>query len=662
MENENLVPGTNASATPQTSPAVSPAPSFQGNTLLLVAALLILLGFFLPWINTGIGRGDYDEIGFGVPTINGTNLISLAGRIPEAGWLLTIYLILIPVGSLLVAYNAYQKTFSEKTMMFGIAAAVFLPITLFALYIIIPKYELFDMDDFGRGSLKLGIGFIMMVIGSVYCFIYAMRRISQNMNRISPGPMFKFGAIGGGVTGALTYLIFDNMNDSEGAILYIYLGLFISGILLSAYLYKNNTRVNSNYHSSIVTGFIFSGAYAFSLFIIASITSNGAATGMQGQLFIFLLVGQCLFGFIISSMSGNTGVMQMSTANTVDNSEAPIANAGQAEIPVQSKTVSPPFDWGAFYKKNKRTIITGSILLVCGVAAWILLKPNPERDGRKAAKAECNCKADHDKAITKAYEDFISGFDSAHFKSRSEARAKLQETMTGLETANIQCSTTAKEKFEKLGKKFRKDNKKAAKFYAAYYKSINSCVIGTDRAALSNKLEEKIRTIKEPEPDIEKIKLDLINQSIPGWTFSYLSEIKEASVANTTRIDDRIEYTVDLKLESYSTNEQHDAQVIIAYNQGDDGWYMSNMNEVFITYNNMAPVGEWKTITPLSGCSYTIIDGGNKYWVQDGSYGTKYKGGGDDGETFQLSGSQIYIASREDKPVNIIFKYTPNSQ
>lgn len=315
MENENPVQSTNESPSNSTNPVALQQSSFQGNILLLIAALLIVIGFFLPWINTGGYGGrnyDFDDSDFGVPSINGANLISLVGKIPEIGWLLTIYLILVPLGGTIVAFNAGQRTFSEKAMMFGIASAINIPLSLFTLYLSIPKRDLFGngkgtlsgSDFLSVGMFNLGIGFIMMVIGGAYCLIYAIGRISQYMKNVSSPQIFKYGGIGGVVTGVLIYLIMYNMGEMGGnsvtSIVFIYLVIVIVGVLLSCHLYRTNGAL-ANYHSGIVTGFVFSGAYVFTLLIIASITSN-EGTGQLGRVVIFLLVFQALFGFIITSL------------------------------------------------------------------------------------------------------------------------------------------------------------------------------------------------------------------------------------------------------------------------------------------------------------------------------------------------------------------------
>ena len=82
-------------------------------------------------------------------------------------------------------------------------------------------------------------------------------------------------------------------------------------------------------------------------------------------------------------------------------------------------------------------------------------------------------------------------------------------------------------------------------------------------------LRTRLQPSKIPEPDIEKIKNDLIGQKIPGWNFEYLSEIKLATISNTTRSTARIEFQIDLHMVGYTKTDDsyNDAQVIVTYLQ-----------------------------------------------------------------------------------------------
>ena len=101
----------------------------------------------------------------------------------------------------------------------------------------------------------------------------------------------------------------------------------------------------------------------------------------------------------------------------------------------------------------------------------------------------------------------------------------------------------------------------------------------------------------------------------------------------------------------------HDAQVNLVYLQNSDGWYLSEVKGIFITYTNPAPLNGWQQVVPLQNCTY-YISNDKKFWVKEGNYDQTYKGG-PDGEQFNLTSSYIYIQSRETEPVNLTFTYRP---
>lgn len=287
--------------TPETDLFTEPPAVSNRNILLMIAALAILAGFFLPWMAQNRSNLLYDDE-FPMPTVNGIYLVNLTSQIPHVGFLLMLFLVLVPIGSIIVAYNSYQHEFSEKIMMFGLAAAVFIPMSILSLYLMSPGAR-FLTGGFG-GGLKLGIGMILMGAGAIYCLVYAIGRIGRNMQGIASGPLFKYGAVGGVLTALLVYIVMKTMSG-EGAVgFYVYLLALIGGILSSVSMYRSKA-VYSNYHSGQVAGFIFSGTLTVTLIILSTIESSVIIGRISEGLF-FLLVFQVLFGFVVSSLVGNT--------------------------------------------------------------------------------------------------------------------------------------------------------------------------------------------------------------------------------------------------------------------------------------------------------------------------------------------------------------------
>lgn len=313
MENENILPPPNEPDAPSNlfDEPIRSVPKF--NILLLIAGLMILTGFFLPWIKfryPGIDFDMYDDMGAGIPTINGIYLLtSVNSEISELSWLLTIFLVFIPLGSGIVAFNSAIRGVLTKATVYGIAASVFLPLCLFTLYLFIPRYA-FGFGGSGR-MIRLGIGFILMVTGSGVCFIYAMIKMIEGVKNVNMIPSLKYNIIGGAVTAGITYLVFDNIKEPDEAIIYLYIAIFAVGLLVAGFLYRNNT-VNTNYYSSNIAGFIFSLVFSIVLLIIIGI-AKGFGETMATEGFVFLIVTQSLFGFIITSLSPGSATNKMIT-------------------------------------------------------------------------------------------------------------------------------------------------------------------------------------------------------------------------------------------------------------------------------------------------------------------------------------------------------------
>ena len=317
-------------------------------------------------------------------------------------------------------------------------------------------------------------------------------------------------------------------------------------------------------------------------------------------------------------------------------------------------------------ERKRRRFFTILILLVAGLGYagyYFFIRHDPIKDAKKAADAYCDCTVKYYDALIKTNEGFIKSFDSYNFKKRQDARNKLHELQNAVTTSYTTCNSNALVNYNELRNRFVTTQEEIRKFDFAYSAQQGICSLSNQSklTSLNSETENKISTIVDPEPDVLKIETDLIGKQIQGWNFDVLSEFNQTAITNTFRGTDRIEYTITTSLVGYRTSDVHEAQLIVTYNQGFDGWYFGDVKEVYITFEYNAPVNQWQEVTPLSNCTYTINHNDEQYWVQDGSYGSKYKAGGTDGETFYLRSSQIYLMSRETHPLKIVFKYTPSN-
>lgn len=138
-----------------------------------------------------------------------------------------------------------------------------------------------------------------------------MIKMIEGVKNVNMIPSLKYNIIGGAVTAGITYLVFDNIKEPDEAIIYLYIAIFAVGLLVAGFLYRNNT-VNTNYYSSNIAGFIFSLVFSIVLLIIIGI-AKGFGETMATEGFVFLIVTQSLFGFIITSLSPGSATNKMIT-------------------------------------------------------------------------------------------------------------------------------------------------------------------------------------------------------------------------------------------------------------------------------------------------------------------------------------------------------------
>lgn len=321
------------------------------------------------------------------------------------------------------------------------------------------------------------------------------------------------------------------------------------------------------------------------------------------------------------------------------------------------KRASDSWEW---VKLHKITVIGAVVSIIAIFGIYQYLKPNPETDAKKAVAEYCRCVEQHNDETIKVNESFLNSFASTNFKKRQDARKSWQDSQNSADNAELECQNSAKLKATEARNQYLSDNYRLQKFDLIYNDKNGFCnaTNQTKLNATNTEIENRILSIKDPTPDIEKIKSDLIGHSITGWSFDSLSEFKNVEILETESADERLEMKIKLKLYGESSNSEHDAEVLVVYTKGEDDWYFDSVKMNYITYTNKASVGEWGRVNPLKNCSYEIQNNGKKYFAKDGEYGTIYQGG-PGGEKFNLTNSTVYIMSREEYPIDLIFKYTP---
>lgn len=662
-------------------------------TLYLIACGLCLVGFFLNWFSISQSR-TYTNFDVTNPmnmehtdvtslSVTGTTIISKIWDEGGAALFLLFFIISIPLGALIIGSWKYYKREIRNTEICWISFMTLIPILLFSLY-------LFAVDDLNLGFINLGDnvkdsfggGLWLMILGSSILIYSAVSKIIILNKKNASGSLLKPGLLGGAICSIIIVIltkIFSEHYFRDANVYYLLLPLIILSISIAIAVqnFKTSNSLNFQYSDIVSIGFITSLSGALLTLFLFKIFYSDYIKYVPTSLLIVVVILFTQLGFVVSSigtlwttnMIYTPTVAQVQNVNVENQSSKVSSQPSSITQRPQININVPKVDWNKrfistkkFVSKNKMSlIVTASILIAFIIVYNLFIKPNPVKDAKFLAQNYCGCQEELNKNNLATMQAFLKDFDNKKYASKSAARSALNNLLQPNQTKFNDCVQQANMNYKNKDVDY---NAKGGKYVYTFEQTYNSLIgacnsNNNDVASIQTSIDEKIKTIKDPEPDISKIEADLIGQKILGWNFDYVSEIKQANIVNTTRASDRIEYKIDLHMIGYTQPDTNpnDAEVIVTYYQTDYGWSFGGVREVYITYTNIAPVGTWQSITPLSNTTYSISND-KRFWIKDGSYGQTYKGG-PDGDSYSLTSPTIFISSRETEPVSLIFTYYP---
>ncbi len=303
-----------------------------------------------------------------------------------------------------------------------------------------------------------------------------------------------------------------------------------------------------------------------------------------------------------------------------------------------------------FVKQQKIKLLISTVILGgLYLGYYFFLKPNPEKLAKEVAQLSCNCYKNYDEAILKIETDFNNNFKTDKYKSRRDAE-KEEGDLSDAEIIKLDnCLQEAIEKQKEGRVKFTQ-----SKELMVFDKELDSALTKCNREKQTTilKIKEeiitKIQTIKDPEPDTEKLKADLIGKELPGWKFEFISEIQSLTITNKIRNGNYIELVADITTKTSDGKQTNNYNnVTISYLLNDEGsWYLQNLSCTNFVYNIIVE-HVWKKVSIPSGVSYSINTHDRKGLVKEDSWNpTNYKLG-PDGDRLNLHSNVIYLASRE---------------
>jgi uncharacterized membrane protein YccF (DUF307 family) len=381
----------------------------------------------------------------------------------------------------------------------------------------------------------------------------------------------------------------------------------------------------------------------------------------------------------VNKYLGNTSAPQQQAINQIVSNPQTDVEQQSNTLSQQEKTVGPNTasindqlgpalkNLGSFVSKNRKILLGGFGLLLVGITFYkLFIKANPVGDGKKLAKLYCSCSNDLNKNNLTSMQSYLTEFDSKKFKSRTDARNSLSNILQKNQTKYSNCTQSANIKYTELLADYNAKGGRNAHTFQQTYSSISNACANTnssDAVALQSQIDEKIKSIIDPEPDIEKIKADLIGQEIIGWKFSYLNEYKTAEILSSAKSNDRIEYQVKFNLIDNTTNSgEHDCEVMVVYEQSENGWYLSGVNLNYIVYINTFYPDRYVQIAPFKNCKWNADNNYKMSWkTSNWEYASETITGPDKGATTLPYSTTYFIKSLEPNEIKVRFTYRPNN-
>ncbi len=168
----------------------------------------------------------------------------------------------------------------------------------------------------------------------------------------------------------------------------------------------------------------------------------------------------------------------------------------------------------------------------------------------------------------------------------------------------------------------------------------------------------EMNTIQDP--DVDRMKDDLIGKTIPGWIFEYLAEFQDFQIIEKWAGPKRIEYDANITLKSSNDTALYYANVRIIYQKtmDDKAWLFDTVRLKAFDYPNPVEVGAWLAIYPFENSTFKVDGNGPKFWIYDPCSDKTYSNNQLSALESQIVCDSLLLMSAENFPFVTRFKYT----
>lgn len=583
----------------------------QNKVLVLAISAVLVVAFFLPWIDYFTSQSAWDLI------------LGNTSKYIESSFKYT--LLLVPISGVLIFYGSLL---SEGSYVIRQKILFRLPIlTLIVITIVIAaniSENASESVDFEKFIKIFGVGFWLTVIASA---------------------LLAFLPIASGAATPTTNTIntVSYSSQSKIGIGFVLLGLVLIFISTQKQFFTKKVRVKDDF---------FGGLESYG--VLPEFQTLSRVNKDAKNTCLYAGLGALILGGIIFAGGRSSGKVTGEVGGTA----------------VASTAAVPKFDWNGatmdikkfLWKYKVITLIATGVVAGSFVVYNLFIKDDPVKDAKRLAKEYCGCTDELNKNKLTAMQSFVEGFAGKKYRSRLDARNDLNNLLQVSQAMYNDCTNKAETKFNVRHAEYgAKDVEARIKLENAYNSSALGCngAMNSESLAMQSKVNDNIKGIIDPEPGIDRIKGDLIGREIPGWRFTYLNQFKFADILNISKAEDRIEYQVKFILNEANIGD-HECEVIIVYLLNESGWYMSGANMIYARYTNLFFPDSYRMIRILPGCNWSAENNYKMAWKTSESAFAGEIVTGPNLEPATLPASEIfYIRSLEDSTILVRFTYRP---
>ena len=612
----------------------------NNKSVIITLSAILVAAFFMPWVKFFVSLSGWDM------------LFGEAGRYIDTG--LKYIAILIPIAGAIIIYGA---AFNNENYPVAKGLLFRLPIITLVILIIAIVSKIADTGGRFRSSdleniTKIfGVGFWLTLAASI---ILPFLQSKTTIAKVSPS------------------LPTNYTGKSKAGIALLIIGLILIVVSTQNQFFTKTSRYRVDLGAQGLPDAynIMGPVYDTQTYIDTKKKNAFLYSGIAALLIggLIFASGRSTTNLIPNKVENTTGEPMNENQNSTQSVTATNYTRPQVNINL------PKVDWDntfakvkAFLNKYKVILLSGSGTLIVFLVVYnLFIKADPVKDAKNLAKNYCACSEELNKNNSASMQSYLDSFDNKKFKSRIEARNSLNNTLQENQVKYNSCTQAVNVKYtERLADYKAKGGQNPYTFEQTYSSITNACnnSNSADVTTLQNQINERIQRIIDPEPDIDKIKADLIGREVIGWKFSYLNEYKEAQILNTSKSGDRIEYQVKFNLIDNTTGSgEHDCEAMVVYLQSDNGWYLNDIALNYITYTNTFYPDRYVRITPLQNCKWNADNNYSMSWkTSDWEYAGETVTGPDKGATTLPYSTVYFIKSLEANEIKVKFTYRPNN-